>query len=76
MRFDFSGSALYWKLLAEMASGTPVESWYQIFSTGHPFPSHLAQAIGLTLLNGLGIFAVVAPLTWLLGIAAQDMADI
>jgi hypothetical protein len=65
VHFDFSGSALYWKLLAGMASGTPVESWYQIFSTGHPFPSHLAQAIGLTLLNGLGIFAVVAPLTWL-----------
>jgi hypothetical protein len=66
VRFDFSGSALYWKLLAEMASGTRVESWYQVFRFGHPFPSHLAQAIGLTLLNGLGIFAVLAPLTWLL----------
>jgi hypothetical protein len=66
VHFDFSGSTLYWKLLAGMASGTPVESWYQIFSTGHPFPSHVAQAIGLTMLNGLGIFAVVAPLTWLL----------
>jgi hypothetical protein len=65
---DFSGSALYWKVLAGMASGTPVESWYQVFSTGHPFPSHLAQAIGLTMLNGLGIFAVVAPLTWLLAL--------
>ena len=65
MRFDFSGSALYWKLLAEMASGTRVESWYQVFRVGHPFPSHLAQAIALTLLNGLGIFAVAAPLTWL-----------
>ena len=68
VRFDFSGSALYWKLLAGTASGTPVESWYQIFSTGHPFPSHLAQAIGLTMLNGLGLFAVVAPLTWLLAL--------
>jgi hypothetical protein len=66
VHFDFSGSTLYWKLLAGMASGTPVECWYQIFSTGHPFPSRLAQAIGLTMLNGLGIFAVVAPLTWLL----------
>jgi len=66
VHFDFSGSTLYWKVLAGMASGTPVESWYQTFSTGHPFPSHLAQAIGLTMLNGLGIFAVVAPLTWLL----------
>jgi hypothetical protein len=65
VRFDFSGSALYWKLLAEMASGTRVESWYEVFRVGHPFPSHLAQAIGLTLLNGLGIFAVLAPLTWL-----------
>jgi hypothetical protein len=63
---DFSGSALYWKVMAGMANGTPVESLYQVFSTGHPFPSHLAQAIGLTMLNGLGIFAVVAPLTWLL----------
>jgi hypothetical protein len=66
VRFDFSGSALYWKLLASMASGTRVESWYEVFRVARPFPSHLAQAIGLTLLNGLGIFAVVAPLTWLL----------
>ena len=65
VRLDFSGSALYWELLAEMASGTRVESWYEVFRVGHPFPSHLAQAIGLTLLNGLGIFAVLAPLTWL-----------
>ena len=31
VHFDFSGSALYWKLLAKMASGTRVESWYQVF---------------------------------------------
>jgi hypothetical protein len=66
VHFDFSGSAWYWKVLANTASGTRVESWYQVFSTGHPFPSHLAQAIGLLLLNALGIFAVVAPLTWFL----------
>jgi hypothetical protein len=65
VRFDFSGSDWYWKVLANMARGTRVESWYEVFRVGHPFPSHLAQAIGLTLLNGLGIFAVVAPLTWL-----------
>ena len=47
VHFDFSGSALYWKLLAKMASGTRVESWYQMFRADHPFPSHLAQAIGL-----------------------------
>ena len=66
VRFDFSGSAWYWKILAYTASGTRVERWYQVFSTGHPFPSHLAQAIGLLLLNVFGIFAVVAPLTWCL----------
>jgi hypothetical protein len=66
IRFDFSGSAWYWKVLANTASGTRVESWYQVFSTSHAFSSHLAQAIGLLLLNALGIFAVVAPLTWFL----------
>jgi hypothetical protein len=65
VRFDFSGSDWYWKLLTNMARGTRTESWYTIFRVEHPFPSHLAQAIGLILLNGLGIFAVVAPLTWL-----------
>jgi hypothetical protein len=64
--FDFSGSDWYWKGLAKIASGTRVENWYQVFSTGHPFPSHLAQAIGLLLLNALGVFAIVAPLVWLL----------
>jgi len=68
VRFDFSGTVLYWKLLAGMAKGTPVEGWYMIFNTGHPFPSHLAQAIGLTMLNGLGVFALAAPLTWLLAL--------
>jgi hypothetical protein len=66
VHFDFSGTAWYWKLLAKRASGTAVETWYQVFSTSHAFPSHLAQAIGLLLLNALGIFAVVAPLVWLL----------
>lgn len=66
VHFDFSGAAWYWKILAKRASGTGVESWYQVFGTSHPFPSHLAQAIGLLLLSALGIFAVVAPLVWLL----------
>jgi hypothetical protein len=66
VHFDFSGGAWYWKILAKRASGTGVESWYQVFSTSHPFPSHLAQAIGLLLLSALGIFAVLAPLVWLL----------
>ena len=66
VHFDFSGGAWYWKILAKRASGTGVESWYQVFSTSHPFPSHLPLAIGLLLVNALGIFAVVAPLTWLL----------
>src|SRR6185369_1648153 len=29
------------------------------------FPSHLPQAIGLLLVNALGVFAIVAPLLWL-----------
>jgi hypothetical protein len=68
IHFGFSGSVWYWKLLADLATGTRIESWYRIFGTDHPFPSHLAQAIGLLLLNALGIFAVVAPLVWLLAI--------
>ena len=69
--FDFSGGAWYWKALADRARGTHVESWYQIFSTAHPFPSHLAQAVGLVLVNALGIFAVVAPLVWLLAVLCK-----
>jgi hypothetical protein len=68
IHFGFSGGAWYWKLLANLATGTRVESWYRIFGTGHLFPSHLARAIGLLLLNTLGIFVVVAPLVWLLAI--------
>jgi hypothetical protein len=65
VRFDFSGSAWYWKMLADMARGTRIEDWYQVFSAANPFPSHLGQAIGLLLFNALGIFAVIAPLVWL-----------
>jgi hypothetical protein len=68
VHFDFSAVAWYWKALANWASGTRVESWYQIFNNAHPFPSYLAQAIGLLLVNALGIFAVVAPLVWLLAL--------
>jgi hypothetical protein len=71
VHFDFSGGAWYWKILANWASGTHVESWYQIFSTAHPFPSYLAQAIGLLLLNALGIFAVIASLVWLLAVRCK-----
>ena len=65
VRFDLSGSVWYWQVLAKMASGTPVESWYRVFSAVHPFPLHLPRAIALLLINALGIFAVVAPLVWL-----------
>jgi hypothetical protein len=64
VRFEFSGNDWYWKMLANMARGTTTESWYEVFRVGRPFPSHLARAIGLTLINGFGMFAVVAPLTW------------
>jgi hypothetical protein len=66
VRFDFSGNGWYWKMLANMARGTPTESWYDVFRVEQPFPSHLVQAIGLLLINALGIFAVIAPLVWLL----------
>jgi len=65
VRFDLSGSVWYWEVLAKMANGTSVESWYRVFNDAHPFPAHLPQAIGLLLVNALGIFAVVAPLVWL-----------
>ena len=68
VRFDFSGSDWYWKLLANMARGTPTESWYEVFRVGQPFPSHLVEAIGLLLINALGIFAVVAPFVWLFAV--------
>jgi len=65
VQFDLSGSVWYWQVLAKMANGTPVESWYRVFNNIHPFPSHLALAIGLLLVNALGIFAIVAPAIWL-----------
>ena len=65
VQFDLSGSVWYWQVLAKLANGTPVESWYRVFNDAHPFPSHLPQAIGLLLINALGIFAIIAPLLWL-----------
>src|SRR6476646_3118909 len=65
VRFDLSGSVWYWQVLAKLARGTSVESWYQVFNDAHPFPSHLPQAIGLLLTNVLGIFTIVAPFDWL-----------
>ena len=68
VQFNFSSSDWYWKLLANMARGTYAERWYQVFSSVHPFPSHLGQAIGLLLVSALGVFVVVAPLVWLLAL--------
>ena len=65
VQFDLSGSVWYWQVLAKLANGTPVASWYAAFNDPHPFPAHLPQAIGLLLVNALGIFAIVAPLLWL-----------
>ena len=66
VRFDLSGSTWHWKALANLAKGTRFEELYRVFAVGHPFPSHLAQAIGLLLINVLGIFVVIAPLAWVL----------
>jgi hypothetical protein len=68
VHFNFAGIAWYWKMLANMARGTPVETWYRVFGDAHAFPFHLAQAIGLMLLNGLGVFAMVAPAIWLVAL--------
>ena len=62
--------------LAAMANGTPVETWYRVFGDAHAFPSHLPQAIGLMLLNGLGVFAILAPACLASGAAAQNVAGI
>ena len=76
VRFDLSGSVWYWKVLANMAKGTPSRAGIEFSDDAHPFPSHLPQAIGLLLLNALGIFAIVAPLVWLLRCMAQNMAGV
>jgi hypothetical protein len=65
VHFNFAGIAWYWKTLAHMANGTPVATWYRVFGDAQTFPSHLPQAVGLMLLNGLGVFAIVAPAIWL-----------
>src|SRR4029077_7547231 len=65
MRFDFSGSAWYWKILADLARGTRLASWYDAFRAEHAFPSHLPQAITLLLVNTLGIFWILAPVLWI-----------
>src|SRR4029077_5818913 len=65
MRFDFAGSDWYWKLLANMARGARVASWYDAFRAEHAFPSHLPQAITLLLVNTLGIFVILAPVLWM-----------
>jgi hypothetical protein len=65
VQFDLSGSVWYWHALAKLANGTPVASWYAAFNEAHPFPTHLPQALGLLMLNALGIFAIIAPFVWL-----------
>jgi hypothetical protein len=37
VRFDFSGSDWYSKMLANMARDTRVEGWYQVFAVGIHF---------------------------------------
>lgn len=71
IHFDFSGTPWYWNRLARTATGTRTESWYQVFSAPDPLASHLPQAIGLVLLSALGIFAVIAPLVWLLAASTK-----
>ena len=66
MRFDFSDNAWYWKTLADLARGTRSRELVQrVFGLKHTFPSHLPQAIGLLLINALGIFVILAPFVWI-----------
>ncbi|MEP7071697.1 MAG: hypothetical protein ABI839_04870 [Verrucomicrobiota bacterium] len=65
IHFDFSGGGWYWKRLAGMARNTPLEGFYRAFQAGNAFPQHLPQAIGLLLLNSLGVFALLASMLWL-----------
>ena len=65
VHFDFSGGSWYWRILASMAKDTPSEGWYRVFQTGNFFPQYLPRAMGLLLLNSLGIFAVITPMLWL-----------
>lgn len=69
---NFSGGAWYWNVLANMAKGTPLESWYSLFSVSHPFPSHLALAFGLLLISALGVFVFAAPILWLRALVRRD----
>ena len=64
-QFTLSGSPWFWKVMAMLGKGTPVQKWYEVFQMDHPFPSHLPRAIMLLLVNALGIFAVIAPILWL-----------
>jgi hypothetical protein len=72
VHFDFSGGAWYWKVLANMAKKTPVENWYTVFNASSPFPSYLPRAIGLLLGSALGIFVILAPLTWILAVRCKN----
>ncbi len=76
VRFDLSGSVWYWQILAKMATGTPVESWYRVFNAAHPFPTHLPRAIGLLLIDALGIFAIVAPTRLAFRRVSQNVAGV
>ena len=77
VHFDVSGGSWYWKFLAGMARDTPAEAWYRAFQSSDPFPQHLPQAIGLLLLNSLGLFALIAPLLWLIMLLRRklDLSD-
>jgi|GEM_PF-1817666 len=66
IRFGFADSWWHWKILADMAIGTPVESWYRVFTGPHSLALYLVRAIGLLLFGALGVFAILAPVVWLM----------
>ncbi|MEP6601683.1 MAG: hypothetical protein ABJB49_07700 [Nitrospirota bacterium] len=77
VHFDFSGGSWYWRVLAGMAKETPLEGLYRVFQARDAFPQHLPQAVGLLLLNSLGIFAILAPVIWLTALLRRrgELAD-
>jgi hypothetical protein len=65
---DFSGNPWFWNMLATISRGSPTARWYAGFAAPHLFPRHLALAMGLLFLNSLGVFAILAPILWLIAI--------
>ena len=70
--FDFSGGDWYWTFLQSKAKGTPVESWYRVFTAGTPVGQYFIRALALLLISALGIFAIAGPAMWIAAAARRE----